>query len=359
MRSPTGDEAARDELATRPAVAHHRVRTEPAATTARRVVNVNKLGRTLLAGGALGAATFGYAAGIERRNWTLRRVTLPVLPPESPDLRVLHISDLHMTPGQESKQRWVASLAALEPDLVINTGDNLAHRRAVPAVLRALSPLLNVPGLFIFGSNDYYSPKPKNPARYLLPESKQQRIHGEELPWRDLRAALTEHGWVDLTHQRHELAVGDTRVHAAGVDDPHLQLDKYSVIAGKPPEGVQLSIGLTHSPEPRVLNTFADDGYDLVFAGHTHGGQLRVPGYGALVTNCELDRSRARGASTWGEHMRLHVSAGLGTSPFAPVRFACPPEATLLTLSARERTSRSAGSEASRRAPFGADTNIR
>jgi predicted MPP superfamily phosphohydrolase len=56
-----------------------------------------------------------------------------------------------------------------------------------------------------------------------------------------------------------------------------------------------------------------------------------VPLYGALVTNCGLDRGRARGLSrydgTW-----LHVSAGLGTSPYAPVRFACPPEATLLTL---------------------------
>ncbi|MBW0090632.1 metallophosphoesterase, partial [Pseudonocardia sp. KRD-188] len=70
-------------------------------------------------------------------------------------------------------------------------------------------------------------------------------------------------------------------------------------------------------------------------AGHTHGGQLRLPGYGAIVTNCGIDRSRARGASRWGTHTHLHVSAGLGTSPWAPVRFACPPEATLLTLVAR------------------------
>ncbi len=81
-----------------------------------------------------------------------------------------------------------------------------------------------------------------------------------------------------------------------------------------------------------MLDRFAADGYDLVLAGHTHGGQLRVPGVGALVTNCGLDRSRARGVSRWGSHMWLHVSAGLGTSPFAPVRFACPPEASLLTL---------------------------
>ena len=69
-----------------------------------------------------------------------------------------------------------------------------------------------------------------------------------------------------------------------------------------------------------MLDGFAGDGYDLVLAGHTHGGQLRLPPYGAIVTNCGIDRSRARGASRWGVHMWLHVSAGLGTAPTAPVR---------------------------------------
>jgi predicted MPP superfamily phosphohydrolase len=130
---------------------------------------VNTLGRTLLATTAVGTATIAYAAGIERRHWTLRQATLPVLAPDTKPLRVLHISDLHMMPGQKSKQRWVAALDELEPDLVVNTGDNLAHKQAVPAVVRALGPLLNRPGVFVFGSNDYYAPKPKNPARYLLP----------------------------------------------------------------------------------------------------------------------------------------------------------------------------------------------
>ena len=111
--------------------------------------------------------------------------------------------------------------------------------------------------------------------------------------------------------------------------------DRYDLVAGAPDADATLKLGLTHSPEPRVLDAFAGDGYDLVLAGHTHGGQLRLPGYGAIVTNCGLDRSRARGASRWGSHMRLHVSAGLGTSPFAPARFCCPPEASLLTLVAR------------------------
>ena len=286
--------------------------------------------RAVVGAATLAVAGTAYSAGVEVRRWTLRQATLPVLPDGAAPLRILHISDLHMTPNQRSKQRWLASLADLQPDLVVNTGDNLAHQRAVPAVLRALQPLMTLPGVFVFGSNDYYGPKPKNPARYLIRTHK--RICGAPLPWTDLRAAFAEHGWHDMTHARRQLTVAGRRIVVAGVDDPHLRRDRYQRIASRADPGADLRLGLTHSPEPRVLDAFAADGYDLVLAGHTHGGQLRLPGYGAIVTNCGLDRSRARGASRWGMHTWLHVSAGLGTSPFAPVRFACPPEASLLTL---------------------------
>ncbi len=279
---------------------------------------------------AAGAAGLGYATLIERNAFTLRTASLAVLEPGTPPLRVLHISDLHMMPNQRLKQTWVSALAELEPHLVVNTGDNLAHPQAVPATVQALDPLLAIPGLFVFGSNDYYGPKPKNPVRYLTKRHK--RTRGEPLPWQDLRAAFSERGWLDATHTVRELEVAGVRISAAGVDDPHIRRDRYQTIAGRPNPLAQLRLGLTHSPEPRVLDAFAADGYDLVLAGHTHGGQLCLPFYGALVTNCGLDRSRVKGPSNWGAHMLLHVSAGLGTSPYAPARFACRPEATLLTL---------------------------
>jgi predicted MPP superfamily phosphohydrolase len=278
----------------------------------------------------VGALTFAYASLIERNAFVLREVTLPVLKPGAPSLRVLHVSDLHMTPVQRRKQDWLRELEALDPDMVINTGDNLSHQRAVPAVVQALDGLMAKPGFFVFGSNDYFAPKPKNPMKYFRTEHK--RVHGEPLPWQDLRAAFTERGWLDATHTRREIEVKGVKIAVAGVDDPHLKRDRYQTIAGKPSERADLKLGLTHSPEPRVLDQFAEDGYDLVLAGHTHGGQLCLPGYGALVTNCGIDRSRVKGASKWGAHMRLHVSAGLGTSPYAPARFCCRPEATLLTL---------------------------
>jgi predicted MPP superfamily phosphohydrolase len=290
------------------------------------------------------AAGIGYASLIERNAFTLREVTMPVLTPGSTPLRVLHLSDLHMRPSQRRKQAWLRDLAGLEPDLVVNTGDNLAHPRAVPAVVQALSELLSVPGVFVFGSNDYFAPRLKNPLNYVTDPG--QRVHGQPLPWQDLRAAFTERGWLDVTHTRRELDVAGLRIALAGVDDPHLKRDRYDAIAGAATPTANLSLGLTHSPEPRVLDRFAADGYQLVMAGHTHGGQLCLPFYGALVTNCELDRSRAKGASRWGADMALHVSAGIGTSPFAPVRFCCRPDATLLTLVAAPTGGRDADVQA-------------
>jgi uncharacterized protein len=288
-----------------------------------------------------GTAVTAYASLYERTAWTLRRFDVPVLAPGSAPLRILQISDLHMTAGQQSKQDWVAGLAALEPDLVIDTGDNLAGHDAVPTTLKALDPLLDLPGAFVMASNDYYAPKPKNPLKYFRTEHK--RVHGDPLPWRDLRDGMADRGWLDLTNASGELLVGGRRIALAGVDDSHLRRDRYDLVAGPADPDADVRIGLAHSPEPRVLDQFADDGYDLLLSGHTHGGQLRVPFYGALVTNCGIDRDRARWLHRWAEPRPgrpngtwLHVSAGLGTSPYAPVRFACPPEATLLTLVPRE-----------------------
>ena len=276
------------------------------------------------------AAALAYGAGIEVRAFRLRRVEVPVLPPGQRPLRVLHLSDLHLRPGQSKKRAWVRSLAGLEPDLVIDTGDNLAHPQAVPAVFDSLGPMLDLPGAYVLGSNDYFAPRPKNPVDYLRRDSG-KRPTNRFLPWQDLRDGLTAAGWRDLTNRQDVLEVDGRRIALLGVDDPHLRRDRYDAAVGRPDPDVDLRLGVVHAPYRRVLDRMAADRLDLILAGHTHGGQLCVPGYGALVTNCDLPRQQAKGLSRW-QSSWLHVSAGLGTSPYAPVRFACPPEATLLTL---------------------------
>jgi hypothetical protein len=288
---------------------------------------------------AAGAATFGYASLVERNLFTLRRYAVPVLAPAAEPLRILHLSDLHLTPGQLRKQRWVAALAGTDPDLVVVTGDNLAHPEAVPAVAEAFEPLLELPGVFVFGSNDYAGPVWHNPVRYFRRD--RAYVQGEPLPYEDLRALLVGAGWVDLNNARTVLKAGGRSVEAVGVDDPHVERDDYPAVAGRVSPAADLHLGLTHSPEPQVLDAMAADGFSLLLAGHTHGGQVRVPGLGALVTNCGLDRRMARGLHRWpaggtgsgaGLDAWLHVSAGLGTHPTAPIRFACRPEASILTL---------------------------
>jgi predicted MPP superfamily phosphohydrolase len=299
-----------------------------------------RLGRLARLGVLAGAAGLGWSAGIEARWFTLRRATVPVLPPGHEAVRVLHLSDLHLTPGQHRKQAWLRELAALEPDLVVNTGDNLAHQQAVPPVLASLDGLLDVPGVFVMGSNDYFAPTVRNPVRYLLPDDGQRNTHTPRLPTGALRTGFERRGWVDLTNRRATLSVNGTSFAFAGVDDPHLEYDDLAAVAGPPDASADVAVGVTHAPYLRVLDQFAADGYSTVLAGHTHGGQLCVPWHGALVTNCDLDTSRAKGLHRHPAHAPLdrpgsawlHVSAGLGTSPYTPVRFCCRPEATLLTL---------------------------
>ena len=296
---------------------------------------------------ATGAGGLAYASLIERNAFTVRRFSVPVLPHGSASLRVLHVSDIHLVPRQVRKIEWIRSLAALEPDLVINTGDNFGDLEAVPAVLRALEPVLAVPGVFVLGSNDYFAPSLKNPARYLT-SAHHRRQDNIPLPTADLVDAFTSAGWADLSNARTALSVRGQMLELVGVDDPHLHYDRYASVAGPRDPSAALTVGVTHAPYTRVLDAMTADGAGLVIAGHTHGGQLCLPFYGTLVTNCDLDRRRAKGVSRWwpgaGETPSsqapagaawLEVSAGLGTSPYAPVRFACRPEATLLTLTAK------------------------
>jgi len=325
---------------------------------------------------AAAAAGLGYAY-LETKRFIVREVSVPVLPVGQADVRVLHISDLHLTPRQYRKLDWIRSLADLQPDLVINTGDNLAHVDAVEPLLAAMAPLLERPGAFVFGSNDYWAPVPKNPARYLLRDSRHEVSDPRPLPWGYMRDTFLGAGWSDLNNHRSQIALADGRVLAlVGTDDAHLDLDEMPapVTSNAPADGSRIAdgadgggggdtldsapllhLGVTHAPYLRVLAEFQADGVDMIFAGHTHGGQLCVPGFGALVTNCDLDRGRASGLSEWpgarpdampvdsspteahpgNDSVWLHVSAGAGTSPYTPVRFACRPEATLLTLTQR------------------------
>lgn len=359
---------------------------------------------TLAAAGIAGAAAGAWGL-LETQLFTLRRRTLALpgvdaeelpscatLGPETLEsdrvLRILHLSDLHLLARQSRKRKWVAELAATKPDFVVLTGDLMAEAKALEPALEALAPFLSVPGAYVFGSNDYRAPRFKNPLSYIgltggISEESIKKT--PELPWREVDATFRDAGWINLTNTRATTQVKGWELDLVGVDDPHIARDIYPERTVPAPEGA-LRIGVTHAPYTRVLDRMAEDGCEIVFAGHTHGGQLCVPCVGALVTNCDLPRSHASGMFQWpstgeipirrdatvrtdhrasaiglstfeqrgfrryrvAEHeLRafltandtverhgtwVNVSAGLGQSPFAPARIACRPEAIVVDV---------------------------
>jgi predicted MPP superfamily phosphohydrolase len=266
----------------------------------------------------------------------LRRARVPVLPPGAASVRLLHLSDLHLLPRHRRRAAWVRALARHRPDLVVSTGDHVASAESTELLVRTLGALTadGTPGFFVPGNNDFFTPRRPRLHSYLHdgpPEPRQR-----DLPWDAMSTALEAVGWTCATHRRLPLAIAGTTLTLTGTDDAHLRRDRYGEVAGRV-DGI--GIGITHTPQRRLLRSFADDGYALVLAGHTHGGQLRLPVLGPAVTNCDLERSRARGLSPLTGARRdrgwLHVSAGLGTSPYLPLRLCCRPEASLLTLVGR------------------------
>lgn len=290
---------------------------------------------------AAGAGVFAYASLIERNAFAVREESVEVLPVGSAPIRVLHLSDLHLAPWQKRKIGWIRSLSDAQPDLIVATGDFLGHDGAVSAVREALSGFAGIPGVFVHGSNDYFGPHLPNPFTYLWRPSTIDTSRST-LDTAGLEKVYSDLGWLNLNNSASELTINGSRLVFAGTDDPHLDRDRLAEVTVAVEAVVESNtvavdgfIGVTHAPYRRVLDSLTTLGTDLVFAGHTHGGQVCVPFVGALTTNSDLPVKFARGLSTWrhaGRTSLLNVSAGIGTSIFAPVRFACPPEAVLVTL---------------------------
>lgn len=271
--------------------------------------------------------------------WKIRELTARVLPAGASDIRVLHISDIHFAPWQQKKAEFLRSLADLEPDLVVNTGDNLGHKNAINSALKALQPLLDLPGVFVNGSNDYHSPTFRNPARYIFKPSNPKLLR--DLETERFTTELENGGWLNLNNQAAKLKIKSSSIGFLGLDDPHENLDKLASLPGQKKSLGQLDflIGVAHAPYLRVIDGFTAQGAELIFAGHTHGGQICLPGEISLTTNCDLPTKYAKGISAWevnGNQSLLHVSAGVGTSIWAPVRIFCPGEVSLLTLTAKQ-----------------------
>ena len=306
---------------------------------------VSKSGLALAGLGAMALGAAAWGAVVERENFRVRRETLPVLDPGSEPIRVLHLSDIHMAPWHSSTIRWIRELCELRPDVVVGTGDFLGHPEGLSALTEALMPLRGVPGVVTHGSNDRVAPRMKNPFSYVLEPSKPHGDHsGEVMNFEGLQELYQTLGWSDIDNGVTRMEVRGSSLEWVGVGDAHYGLDDLPSLPGlldSEREGAEAgttsltTLGVTHAPYQRVLNALHNNGAEVILAGHTHGGQVCLPGGRALTTNCDLPPSMASGVHVWthaGKASYLEVSAGLGTSIYAPVRLFCPPEAVLVTL---------------------------
>lgn len=299
------------------------------------------LGRALWGVGAVSIAAGAWGVFGERKRFQLRNETLPLLPEGSEPIRLLHLSDLHLAPWHRDTVTWVQELAELQPDVIVGTGDFFGHRLALPAIADVLSAFEGVPGVVVHGSNDFVEPRIVNPVKYLWEESGGS-LSGPPVDFEGLQELYASLGWHDIDNAAAMLEINGQKLEFIGLGDAHVSRDDLpalteSVEKLREADGASegLTIGVTHAPYRRVLNSLMANGATVIFAGHTHGGQVRLPGVGALTTNCDLPTRYARGLHTWSSGSRtssLNVSAGLGTNIYAPVRFFCPPEAVLVTL---------------------------
>lgn len=293
------------------------------------------------------ASIGALSALAQTRLYHVRYEKLFLLPPKTKPIKILHIADFHYVAYRKLETKFIATLDQLHPDLVVSTGDLLGGHNAWPALRKVIKPLLNYPGAFVFGSNDYYAPKPRPWYRYLYRHSgvdflANSEVKKPDLPYLEMQTYFTQAGWLNLNNTTAELCINDLTFSLIGVDDHHIGLAKMPTLVSQDMHH-NFRLGVTHAPYQSILNSFADYQCNLVLGGHTHGGQVCLPFYGALITNCDLPRQYASGIFEWHSPARnktiVNVSAGLGTSPYSPIRFACRPEVTLLELHPQNRTS--------------------
>ena len=234
-----------------------------------------------------------------RQEWAL-----PGLPPAFDGYTILQISDLHIdiTPGLA--EAVIKTVAPLEYDLCAVTGDyrwqTSGPDHAAQREMRKLIPHIRGPRFAVLGNHDFIS--------FVPP------MEAAGLPF--------------LLNETVELRRGDEAIYLSGVDDPHFYETHNLQKAGDAIPNGSVGILLAHTPE--VYRQAAAAGYDLVLCGHTHGGQVCLPGRRAVVNNANCPRRLVYGRWQF-HHTQGYTAAGTGSSGVA-VRFNCPPEVTLHTL---------------------------
>jgi predicted MPP superfamily phosphohydrolase len=288
---------------------------------------------------ALAAGLFYWGLKVETRRYrleTLRVITSSVVPAANADsastaaapvtrhLRILHLSDLHLHANDQEKVKFIRDITNDAYDLVLLSGDVFEFLDGLKFGPQLLSRKPRLGAFAVLGNHDYYDYSIFNKTfGRLLRSRRHPRKRNDVNPH---IISLEAGGFEVLVNEG--IYLKDENLFLVGIDYPGIDEAKLDEIVERAPEGA-LKLSLFHLP--CQLEQMVRAGIHLGFGGHTHGGQVRLPGVGALITDSELPRHEASGIVRRGDSV-FHVSRGLGADPRSNFRLFCPPAATVIEL---------------------------
>ncbi len=309
-----------------------------------------------LAAGGLG--TYLYASRVEARRYRIERVNVitgganadkalgnatgdatverasPHLDPEGLppiNLKILHLSDLHLSWPESHKMEFLSRVTNDDYDMVILTGDVFENYSGLPYAGSILSRRPRLGAYAVLGNHDYYDYTwfHKTFGR-MVRRFRHPPVKREVGPLID---ALENGGFKVMRNS--SLTLAQERVHIVGIDYPGIAENDLRKLVAQAPED-HFVLSLLHVPH--ALESLMRAGVHLALGGHTHGGQVRVPLVGALLTDSELPRHEASGL-LWRGETAIHISRGIGADPKTNFRLFCPPTATILQVRHQARRS--------------------
>lgn len=268
-----------------------------------------------------------WAFFVEPHWYHLRRIKLKGRKKLHKSITILHLSDIHFQKKEGAKKHFFQKLSMLNPDLLFLTGDIIENDDGIDTAVQLISGIRSRYGaFFVPGNHEYYDYHWLDTLRYYLRLGNTAAVRNQF----DLFVSkLAQIGVKTLVNQSVKLEVHGNHVWIGGTDDPVTQkVDFNAALSGMGPQ--TFNILLTHHLDS--LLKLHHHGIDIVFAGHTHGGQVQIPFLGPLICETKLPRRYVDGLHEY-KGMTTFVSRGVGTGRLLKPRFACRPEAVFFELS--------------------------
>ncbi len=317
-----------------------------------------------------------YAFVFEPANFKLSEITVNIKGGKSNKksttiLQILHLTDFHLRKDRNGRKlfSFIKSLSNLNPDLIFFTGDLVEKDAYFDYLIEMLSGLNAKLGKFaVFGVHDYYHKRPTEFIKNMIKRQKKYRRQNsidiliEKLKSIGIIALQNEKVILDFTPPGNSGAdyLNElNKIEVIGVDDAVIKKADTGYAFGwgksKPlasgsgrasysqvlkrgsshihnlADSSKITICITHTPDRDLFVDFVKNKTDIVIAGHTHGGQVRLPLTGALISGANIPVKYASGLFYF-EKFALYISKGLGEGKYSPFRIYCQPEATLINI---------------------------